>query len=223
MTSGDRELNRKDLHEDPLSQFNLWFKETQQTLSSLSLPWIQANAMTLATTSLDGFPSARMVLCKGYDQRGFIFYTNYNSQKAQELEANPRAALVFHWEWLQRSVRISGTVKRLSREEGEEYFHSRPLGSQLGAWASEQSSVIDSREQLEERFKEVASRFGVDPDSNEKQDKVVPLPPFWGGYVVQPHLVEFWQGRTSRLHDRFRYTKQTAEGEISWKIERLSP
>jgi pyridoxamine 5'-phosphate oxidase len=197
-------LNEKDLHPNPIRQFALWF---EQALSA-NLP--EPNAMTLATASRDGTLSARIVLLKAYDARGFRFFTNYESHKGRELADNPRAALVLFWPTMERQIRITGDVSKTSREESEEYFHSRPLGSQLGAWASLQSQVLQSREELERQVEALAQRYGEN----------VPLPPHWGGYCVAPQEIEFWQGRPSRLHDRIRYTRV---GEDAWKIERLSP
>lgn len=189
---------------DPLEQFHRWFRTARRLL--LPLP----NACTLATAQPDGTPDARMVLLKGADQRGFVFYTNYESRKAEELEKNPRAVLVFHWAELFRQVRIEGRVERVPLEESDAYFRSRPRGSQVGAWASKQSSVLESREQLERKVREYAEKFRGQP---------VPRPPFWGGYVLHHERVEFWQGRPSRLHDRLLYAR---EGE-RWKLVRLSP
>ncbi len=166
--------------------------------------------MTLATVAADGRPSARMVLLKGFDQRGFVFYTNYGSRKAGELNANAAAALVFWWPPLERQVRVEGRAERISREESEAYFRTRPLGSKLGAWASAQSEVIPGREVLEERLEQLMARYASDE---------VPLPPFWGGYRLLPETVEFWQHRENRLHDRLRYRRDGA----AWVVERLSP
>jgi pyridoxamine 5'-phosphate oxidase len=153
----------------------------------------------------------RIVLLKGFDQDGFVFFTNYESEKGKQLDANPYAALAFYWIELDRQIRISGKAERTSREESQTYFHSRPVGSQLSAWASRQSHVLDGRRVLEARMAEMTERFG---------DKRIPLPPHWGGYRVKPDTIEFWQGRPNRLHDRFRYTRQTGG---SWLIERLAP
>ncbi len=169
------------------------------------------NAMTLATADATGAPSARIVLLKAFDERGFVFFTDYRSRKGAELEANPRAALVFYWGELERQVRITGGVALASREESQRYFRSRPLGSRLGAWASHQSQVIAGRGALESDFREVEARYG---------DQDVPLPPHWGGFRVVPDAIEFWQGRESRLHDRIRYVRETGR---KWRIERLSP
>jgi pyridoxamine 5'-phosphate oxidase len=198
-------LKESDLDSNPFKQFDKWF---QQALAA-GLP--EPNAMTLATATLAGKPSARIVLLKGFDERGFVFFTNYESQKGRELLANPQAALVCYWIELERQVRISGRVSRVSAEESEEYFQSRPLGSQLGAWASQQSEVVGGRKTLEERLEQL---------TREYQTKPVPLPPYWGGYRVAPETIEFWQGRPNRLHDRLRYTLQA---NSHWLIERLSP
>ena len=197
-------LDEKDVSPDPFAEFARWFAEAQAAEA------VEANAMVLATATPDGRPSARMVLLKGFDHQGFVFFTDYRSRKAQELEANPRAALGVHWSELERQVRIEGAVTRTSVEESEAYYRTRPLGSRLGAWVSQQSRVIASREELEAGLREVERRFS---------ETEVPLPPDWGGYRVSPECFEFWQGRESRLHDRIRYLR---EGE-RWRIERLSP
>lgn len=171
----------------------------------------EPNAMTLATATPDGKPSARIVLLKSFDHQGFVFYTNYESQKGQELDNNPQAALLFCWLELERQVRIEGSVERVTPAESKAYFQSRPRESQIGAWASPQSRVIEGRFVLEEKVQELATTF--------KYDAVLPLPAFWGGYRVRPDVVEFWQGRESRLHDRIRYTRE----KIGWTIERLAP
>jgi pyridoxamine 5'-phosphate oxidase len=198
-------LKESDLDSNPFRQFDKWF---QQALAA-GLP--EPNAMTLATATLDGKPSARVVLLKGFDEQGFVFFTNYESQKGRELAANPQAALVSYWTELERQVRISGQVSRVSAEESKAYFRSRPLGSQLGAWASQQSEVVGGRKILEDRLERLTQEY---------QTKPVPLPPYWGGYRVAPETIEFWQGRPNRLHDRLRYTLQSG---CQWLIERLSP
>jgi pyridoxamine 5'-phosphate oxidase len=199
-------LRRAEMHADPIEQFATWFS----TAVNSELP--DANAMTLATATPDGRPSARIVLLKAFDHGGFVFFTNHNSDKGREIEANPRAALAFYWVQLERQVRIAGRVEKSSRQESEEYFRSRPRGSQLGAWVSHQSEVIDARRILDARLAEMEVRF-ADKD-------VIDLPPHWGGYRVIPDEMEFWQGRANRLHDRFRYT---LEADGSWKLDRLAP
>jgi pyridoxamine 5'-phosphate oxidase len=198
-------LTLEDLDPDPFRQFTVWLE--QAGAAGLREP----NAMTLATATRDGVPSARMVLLKGVDASGFVFYSNYESRKGEELAANARAALVFCWIDLERQVRVEGRVERLSPPESDAYFATRPLGSQLGAWASRQSTVIPGREVLEQRMKELAARFAGTP---------VPRPPYWGGFRVVPAAIEFWQGRENRLHDRLRYRRAEAG---AWQIERLSP
>jgi pyridoxamine 5'-phosphate oxidase len=198
-------LNEGDLDPNPFTQFDKWFE--QALIANLTLP----DAMTLATAAKDGTPSARIVVLRGFDERGFIFYTNYESQKGRELAENPRAALVFHWAELERQVRITGLVSRISHEESENYFRSRPLESRLSALASRQSQIISSRQVLENRVEQFMKAY---PDGN------IPLPLDWGGFRLLPNTLEFWQGRISRLHDRFRYTRQS---DNSWLIERLSP
>jgi pyridoxamine 5'-phosphate oxidase len=194
-----------DLDPDPHRQFLAWLAEAQAT--GLREP----TAMTLATADAEGRPSARVVLMRGHDERGFIFYTNYESQKGRDLAVNPRAALVFYWDPLGRQVRIEGDVRRLDRADSEAYFRSRPRGSRIAAWASAQSRAIAGRDSLEAAFEEVALRFpGED----------VPLPPYWGGYVVAPEAYEFWEGRPDRLHDRLRYTRRP---DGSWRRVRLAP
>ena len=198
-------LDEADLDPDPLRQFGVWLAEAQ----AAEVP--EPTAMTLATATRDGEPSARIVLLKGLDERGFVFYTNYESQKGRELAENPRAALTFYWPALERQVRITGEVAPVSRDESRAYFNSRPLGSRLGASLSRQSQVIADRSVLEAEFLRLQAEYA---DGN------VPLPDFWGGYRVAPSRIEFWQGRPSRLHDRLRYTRGPDGG---WRIERLSP
>jgi pyridoxamine 5'-phosphate oxidase len=196
-------LRRRDLHHDPLQQFHLWFEFAVEA----GVP--EVNAMTLATVDHEGQPSSRIVLLKAVDERGFSFYTNYQSRKGQELTANPKASLTFFWPGLEREICVRGVCAKLSREESEVYYKSRPIGSRLGAWVSNQSTPIPNREYLEERLAEATAKYGDEP----------PIPPYWGGYVLNPITVDFWQGRPNRLHDRFLYTR-TTEG---WKLERLSP
>jgi pyridoxamine 5'-phosphate oxidase len=198
-------LDESSVNANPLLQFTLWFNEAIE--SELREP----NAMTLSTSTRDGKPSSRIVLLKGADESGFVFYTNYQSAKGRQLDENPFTALLFFWSELERQVRIEGRVERVSQEESYQYFSTRPVGSRLGAWASKQSSVVAGRTQLEEQFRETEHRFG---------DGEIPLPEFWGGYRVIPESYEFWQGRENRLHDRIRYSKYNG---TSWNIERLSP
>lgn len=198
-------LHRKDLLADPIAQFRAWFTATTEA------GVVEANAMTLSTIGLDGRPSARIVLLKGVDERGFSFFTNYESRKGQELAAKPFASLTFLWKEMERQVRVEGTVTKVSREESEAYFRSRPRNSRLGAWVSNQSQVITDREVLEKNMAELQARYpGED----------VPLPPNWGGYMVKPETIEFWQGQRSRLHDRLVYRRQADD---SWLVERLAP
>jgi pyridoxamine 5'-phosphate oxidase len=200
-----RPLDEKSVNDDPFKQFELWFAE------AVHAGQMDPEAMTLATSSGDGRVSARIVLLRGCDQRGFAFYTNYSSRKAQDLEEKRSASLVFYWATLNRQVRIEGEVEKVDVAESEAYFRSRPRGSQLAAWASPQSDVIESREDLESRFAEVEKRF---------EDREVTRPPFWGGYRVQPTSIEFWQGRESRLHDRILY-RRNEQG--NWTRTRLAP
>ncbi|MCX7141433.1 MAG: pyridoxamine 5'-phosphate oxidase [Proteobacteria bacterium] len=197
------ELVEEDAAADPFGQFDRWFSDVLR--AELPLP----NAMTLATADTDGRPSARVVLLKGVDANGFVFYTNYESRKARELALNPFASLVFLWTPMERQVRIEGAVEKVSAEESDEYFDSRPLGSRLGAWASPQSRPLPSRLALASKVAAIMLRYGTAP----------PRPPHWGGYRVRPDAIEFWQGRPDRLHDRLRYLKQGN----TWKIERLAP
>ena len=222
-------LKRADFHADPIKQFESWFDQAQAAVGTGSrlrriavgfYKWWQIvlgrrssepNAMTLATADKQGRPSARMVLLKGVDERGFSFFTNYESRKGRELDENPQATLVFHWSELERQVCVSGSVKKLSVEESAAYFKSRPKGSRLAAWASRQSEPVATREMLEQSFAEAVARFPGDD---------VPLPPNWGGYVLRPERIEFWQGRPDRLHDRFCYRRV---GDRQWELTRLSP
>ena len=189
---------------DPFALFDRWYREARE--AGLYLP----ESMALATATADGQPSVRQVLLKAFDERGFVFYTNFDSRKGEEIAENPRGALAVHWPVLQRQVRINGGVEKTTEEESYAYFSSRPRGSQVGAWASDQSSVLGGREELERSFREAQERFsGGD----------IPLPPFWGGYRVIPETFEFWQGRANRLHDRLRFTRTGGD----WTIDRLYP
>lgn len=196
-------LERGDLPADPIAAFQQWFADAERA----QIP--EPSAMTLATVGADGTPSARVVLLKGLDTRGFTFFTDFRSRKGRDLDAHPRASLLFFWQPLERQVRITGDVTQIDEAEAAAYYKSRPIGSRIGAWASEQSSVIPDRGVLEARVAAMAQKYGDHP----------PLPPHWGGYRVLPDEFEFWQGRESRLHDRLRYVKD----ETGWTIERLSP
>ena len=197
-------LDGTDVAPDPTEQFRRWFDE------ALGAGLHEPNAMTVATATPEGRPSARVVLLKGFDGRGFVFYTNYEGRKGRELERNPRAALLFYWGELERQVRIEGTVSRVSEEESDAYYASRPRGSRLGAIASEQSRVVEGREVLEARIADLEAEY---------EGREVPRPAFWGGYRVEPEAMEFWQGRENRLHDRILYRRDGG----GWKIERLQP
>ena len=199
-----RSLSENDVHKNPISQFAIWWDE------AISSNIEEVNAMTLATVNEEGYPSARIVLLKDYNEKGFVFFTNYESRKGKSLLINPNASIVFFWKELERQVRIQGVVEKISEEESTAYFTSRPVESKIGAWASPQSEVIESRDFLETRFK----------NFEEKYSKIeIPKPPHWGGYIVKPSRIEFWQGRPGRLHDRIEYNKNN-EG---WTIERLAP
>jgi pyridoxamine 5'-phosphate oxidase len=206
MTDQLAAFTKDSVDASPIRQFQTWCEEVRaQGVSEQD-----AISMTLVTAARDGQPSARVVLLKSFDELGFVFYTNYQSRKGKDLAENPRAGLLFYWSQLWRQVRIEGVVEKISAAESEEYFQSRPLGSKLGAWASNQSEVVDNRETLEARFAELEKRFGAE----------VPRPEHWGGYRLMPNSVEFWQGRDNRLHDRLRYQLQEDGG---WMIERLGP
>ncbi len=200
-----RGLRESDLTADPMVLFDQWFHFARKA-------WIfWPDSTALATASADGQPSVRMVLLKSYDARGFVFYTNYESQKGRELEENPRASMVIYWHDLLRQIRMTGTVEKISREDSEKYFHRRPRGSQIGAWASNQDSAVASRDELMQKYDRFEKEFAGQP---------VPLPPYWGGFRLIPGQIEFWQGRTYRLHDRFRYSRDE-KGQWTWV--RLSP
>jgi pyridoxamine 5'-phosphate oxidase len=198
-------LTEKDLARDPFRQFEKWFQEVE----AAKIP--EPNAMVLGTASKDGRPSSRVVLLKGIDGRGFVFYTNYESRKGRQLEINPYASLLFPWVALERQVEVLGPLVKISREESEAYFHSRPRLSQLAAWASQQSAIISGRSALEEAMKSLETKYA---------GQEIPIPANWGGYRLNPETVEFWQGRRSRLHDRLRY-RRGKDGD--WSVERLSP
>jgi pyridoxamine 5'-phosphate oxidase len=200
-----KQLIEEKVAKNPFNQFEHWWKE------ALEAKLDEVNAMTLATASADGFPSARIVLLKDYSEKGFSFYTNYESYKGKQLEENPKACLVFFWKELERQIRITGLVEKLSEQESDRYFSSRPEASRIGAWTSPQSQTIDSRKWLDEKFNEMVKQL---EGTNIKR------PLHWGGYIVKPVIIEFWQGRPGRLHDRIQYTLNS---EGSWKIERLAP
>ena len=198
-------LDREDLADDPVVQFEDWFRHACETVP------LDPNAAALSTVDEDNRPSSRTVLLKSFDERGFVFFTNYESRKAADIEKNPNVSLLFLWSDAARQVKIRGTAEKISTRESLAYFLSRPRGSQIGAWVSAQSSVISSRSLLENKFQEIKQKF---------RNKDVPLPSFWGGYRVVPQEIEFWQGRRNRLHDRFEYSRQ---GDERWTIERLAP
>jgi pyridoxamine 5'-phosphate oxidase len=199
-------LRKWDLADDPITQFETWFSD------ALAANVPEPSAMTLSTVDAGNQPSGRVVLLKDVDSRGFSFFTNYLSKKGQDLATNPRAALTFHWKELERQVCILGKVEKLSREESETYFNSRPFMSRCGAWVSQQSTVLPGRDVMEQKMKLLVAQYG--------KDEAVPTPPHWGGYRLKPDSIEFWQGQRSRLHDRLRYVYQSGQ---SWKVERLSP
>lgn len=198
-------LQEADAAGDPIEQFGRWWKEAENSKID------EINAMTLATATAAGVPTARIVLLKGFDKNGFVFFTNYNSQKGQDIAENPLASLVFFWKELERQVRIDGTIEKISAEESEEYFQSRPAGSRIGAWASPQSTVITDRKVIEDNVQKLEEKFKNGP---------IPRPAHWGGYIVKPTAIEFWQGRSNRLHDRLKYS---LVADAIWKIERLAP
>ena len=198
------ELRKADIHEDPFAQFGIWYEETRQT----GFPF--PNSFIFSTSDKNGINSSRVLLLKDFDKSGFKFYTNENSRKGLDLKDNSNASICFWWDRLERQVRIEGNVSELSDSESDEYFSTRPSGSQLGAWASEQSEVIPDRETLDNNFEKYEKKF---------ENKDIPRPEYWKGYILQPDMFEFWQGRLNRLHDRLRYIKHNS----SWKIERLAP
>ena len=220
-------LDRGDLAADPLAQFQRWFEDASGKKTGRLRRFCvdlykafyalftgrssEANTMALATADKSGQPSNRMVLLKGVEERGFVFFTNYNSRKGRELGDNPRGALVFHWSDLERQVCVSGSVTPISREESDAYFRSRPRGSRIAAWASDQSSKLPDRGELETKFRQIEKEFA---------GKEIPLPPFWGGFLLNPDRIEFWQGRPSRMHDRFCYTRTPKN---TWQLDRLAP
>ena len=201
-------LHERDLDPAPMAQLDKWLND------AIAAKHPEPTAMTLATVTPDGEPAARVVLLKGLDDRGLVFYTGYESDKGRQLATSPRACACFFWVMLERQARVTGTVAKVTRKESESYFRSRPRASQLGAWASKQSAVLSGREQLESRLEEMRERFG---------DGEIPCPPEWGGYRLAPQVIELWQGRPSRLHDRLRYARISDGAGASWRIDRLSP
>lgn len=201
-------LEEEHLPETPLELFSTWFKEVEEEGGVDEI-----NAMTVSTIGLDSFPKARVVLLKNFDENGFVFYTNYTSEKGEAIENNPVICLSFFWSNLERQVIIKGKVSKVSEKQSTEYYHSRPRGSQLGAWASDQSEVIPSREFLEKKLKTLEKKY---------ENKEIPKPDYWGGYLVKPVVFEFWQGRPNRLHDRIRYTPLSVDHK-KWKKDRLAP
>jgi pyridoxamine 5'-phosphate oxidase len=199
-----KSLSELEVNNNPFSQFSSWWDEAVQSEID------EVNAMTLSTITNEGKPSSRIVLLKGFDSKGFVFFSNYNSSKAQQISSNSHVSLLFFWKELERQIRIDGVCSKVSAEESDAYFHSRPIGSRLGAWASPQSEKIQDREVLVQRLASVTQEFGLEN---------VPRPPHWGGYQVVPTRIEFWQGRSNRLHDRILYEQQ----ELSWQISRLAP
>lgn len=204
-TYSQKTLSEKNIQPNPITQFDAWWEQ------ALASAIDEVNVMTLATASVDGIPSARIVLLKGFSEKGFVFFTNYNSYKGKQLMENPKACLVFFWKELERQVRITGIVQKTSAQESDDYFYSRPLASQLGACVSPQSTAIENREWLESRYYEFENQISASS---------IQRPDHWGGFIVKPVIIEFWQGRPSRLHDRIEYSLQE-NGE--WKIERLAP
>jgi pyridoxamine 5'-phosphate oxidase len=199
-----RSLNETDVNVNPFVQFGHWWDE------AIKSEIVEVNAMTLATVTPEGRPSARIVLLKGFDENGFVFFTNYQSRKGKELEENPHGALVFFWKELERQVRIEGGIEKISEQESDTYYHSRPAGSQIGAWASPQSEIIAGREVIENNYKSLEEKFNTGE---------IPRPGYWGGYILRPSMIEFWQGRSSRLHDRIQYSME----EDNWNLSRLAP
>ena len=200
-----KSLSENDVDPNAIKQFGKWWQEAVNSKID------EANAMTLATASIDALPSARIILLKEFNEKGFVFFSNYESYKAQQLAENPKACLVFFWKELERQVRITGLIEKISGKQSDDYFQSRPESSRIGAWASPQSRVIEDRDWLDEKFNELV---------NKMEGTAIPRPPHWGGYIVKPVVIEFWQGRPSRLHDRIQYTLEENGG---WKIERLAP